>query len=67
MPRDAKRKPRMGRPLADPKVKLAEALTVRMTKAQRAAFEPEAERAGLSLSAWLVDAGELALARGSTR
>lgn len=42
-------------------------IRVRPTNAQGEAFRAAAEAVGLSVEAWLIEAGELALVRGGTR
>ena len=48
------RKKKMGRPVKSPAVKYSEQVNVRMTKAERALLESEAERFGISLSTLLM-------------
>ena len=42
-------------------------ITVRMTPATKRRFLAEAERLGMTVQQWMIEAGELAVARGSTR
>ncbi len=59
------RKRRRGRPrVADPRT---ERKQIRLTPAQAAEQEAAAEAQGQTWSAWIVDAADLAIARGSTR
>jgi predicted HicB family RNase H-like nuclease len=54
-------RPRRAKAASDDRV------TVRLTKQERARYEADAAREGLSLGEWLRAAAELAHARGSTR
>lgn len=65
MPRN--KKPRVGRPALPRGVAATERVELRLTPTQRAAWATAAEAQGLTLKAWLSEAAELALARGSTR
>ena len=50
-----KKKARMGRPPKPPEEKQGQCVMVRMTKVERAKLEREAGKAGLSLSAYLLE------------
>ena len=60
-------KARRGRSPLPPEEQRADPISVRPTPAQDKAIRAGAKAAGLSLSAWVLEAIELALARGSTR
>jgi hypothetical protein len=53
MSRTRKSKPKIGRPPLPPSKVRATPLLIRLTTAERAAYEAAARRAGLSLSAWV--------------
>lgn len=63
----AKRSPKLGRPPLPRDVAAIERVELRLTTAVRSQWTAAADREGLSLSDWLREAAELALARGSTR
>lgn len=60
------RKPPRGRPsLGD--AALGDVLSIKVNQTIRAQWQAAADREGLTLGAWLREAADLALARGSTR
>ena len=58
---------RLGRPPKPAATRRDYGLTVWLTREQHAAVTSAAEAAGVPASAWLAEAAELAIARGSTR
>lgn len=61
------RKPKVGRPPLPAGLAASERVELRLTPAQREQWTQAAERQGVTLKAWLVEAAELAIARGATR
>ena len=63
-----KTKPRPGqRPLSGKHGKRAPVVQIKLTPSTRDTWQAAADRQGQTLSEWLREAGDLAVARGSTR